>query len=67
MTTIDSRPAGDITRRRRMCLNCEHRFTTMEVTVEELYKLKDKEAIIEELLKKAAEVSDKRKGRFGIG
>lgn len=31
----DSRPSGGSIRRRRVCENCQHRFTTFEVTLPE--------------------------------
>jgi transcriptional repressor NrdR len=35
---IDSRPAGDMIRRRRECENCRRRITTYEVTLEQFGK-----------------------------
>ncbi len=31
--TVDSRRTGDAGRRRRVCVKCEHRFTTWETTI----------------------------------
>ena len=31
IATLDSRPMDSYVRRRRKCLNCDHRFTTYEV------------------------------------
>lgn len=62
LKTIDSRLSGEnTTRRRRMCLACKYRFSTMEISVEEYHELKDKESLLAAMLKKAAEVSDKLK------
>ena len=64
VTCIDSRPSGDSTRRRRMCLACKYRFSTMEIEVEEYKELHTKEKLLTLMLQKSAEVSDKLKGRF---
>lgn len=38
---VDSRPHGDVVRRRRQCYYCQARFTTIEIKKEEYDKLKE--------------------------
>ena len=44
---VDSRPIEDGTRRRRQCLECDHRFTTVEIDADYYEALKpiDKKAV----------------------
>ena len=59
ITCIDSRPSGDTTRRRRMCLDCKVRFTTMEVPEFEYKDLKGKEKLLGVMLKTATDIIGK--------
>ena len=61
LTCIDSRPSGDTTRRRRMCLDCKCRFSTMEIEVEEYKELQTEGKLLAAMLEKAKEVADKLK------
>lgn len=58
LTCIDSRPSGGVTRRRRMCLECRYRFSTIEIIIAEYNELKDNKTLLADLLKKAQAVSD---------
>ena len=62
ITCIDSRPSGDTTRRRRMCLDCKVRFSTIEVAEYEYKDLKGKESLLAAMLKKATEITEQLKG-----
>lgn len=57
---IDSRSArsGDVIRRRRMCLNCGHRFTTYEEVVKSILRVIKRDGRHEEF--------DRRKMQAGI-
>ena len=46
----DSRPYNETIRRRRRCMNCGYRFSTVEISVEDYRKLKDKEPETEALI-----------------
>lgn len=59
LTCIDSRPSGDTTRRRRQCLDCKVRFSTMEIPEYEYNDLKNKAKLLAAILKTAAEISGK--------
>lgn len=49
---VDSRPNEDSTRRRRECIECKHRFSTVEIDADYYETLKpiDKEAVRKALL-----------------
>ena len=57
LSCIDSRPSGDTTRRRRMCLDCKVRFSTIEVPEYEYKDLKNKAKLLAAMLKTAAEIN----------
>lgn len=57
LTCIDSRPSGDTTRRRRMCLDCKVRFSTMEIPEYEYNDLKNKAKLLAAMLKTVAEIN----------
>ena len=52
----DSRPYNETIRRRRRCLNCGYRFTTVEISVEDYHKLKGKEADADGVLSNLEEI-----------
>ena len=52
----DSRQIEDLTRRRRWCAECGYRFTTFEISYEELQRLKKNEEFLRETLMKAREL-----------
>lgn len=47
---VESRPHGDTTRRRRLCLDCDARFNTLEVIDYEYDNLKGKANLLTILL-----------------
>ena len=49
---IDTRPSGGITRRRRICLDCNVRLSTLEVLEYEYKNLKGKEKLLNIMQKK---------------
>jgi transcriptional regulator NrdR family protein len=49
----DSRQSDESTRRRRWCAECGHRFSTFEISLEELQRLKKKEEFLYEVLTNA--------------
>lgn len=49
----DSRQNDENTRRRRWCTECGYRFTTLEISLEELQRLKKKEEFLYEVLTNA--------------
>jgi transposase-like protein len=59
---IDSRPTNGHIRRRRVCLECEHRFTTYEISSGEYDALKEKEKLLYDLLARTGKISEKLKG-----
>ena len=44
LTCIDSRPYNETIKRRRKCLNCGYRFSTVEIGIDDYSKLKEREA-----------------------
>ena len=58
---IDSRPIEDGTRRRRQCLECDHRFTTVEIDVDYYDAMRpiDNEAVHKALVSGCAELTNR--------
>lgn len=54
---VDSRLSGKTTRRRRECMDCKVRFSTLEVIEFEYKDLKGKELLLRDMLRKATEVN----------
>ena len=52
--TVDSRPYGDTTRRRKERRDCKVRFNTLEVVEVEYKALKTQSTILEKMLEKEA-------------
>ena len=50
VTVRDSRRERGKVSRRRRCLDCDHRFPTIEITEEEFDDLKEKEKILKTIL-----------------
>ena len=65
ITCIDSRPSGDTTRRRRMCLDCKVRFSTIEVAEYEYKDLKGKEKQLSVILQAADVIGKAESGIYG--
>ncbi len=59
---IDSRPTDDSVRRRKMCLVCEHRFTTMEVCVRDYKSTKTREVLLANQFAAISDLADQIKG-----
>ena len=56
---IDSRMGdGNSIRRRRWCLDCGNKFSTMEIPIEDFTALKGKEDRLDAILKMIKEVND---------
>lgn len=55
----DSRPYNETIRRRRRCLNCGYRFSTVEISIEDYHKLKENEAEAAEVLSNLEEILSK--------
>ena len=53
VVVVDSRISDKTTRRRRECLDCKVRFSTLEIPVYEYKDLKGKEALLKNILEKA--------------
>lgn len=58
---VDSRIRNGRIKRRRVCSECGHRYNTVEIVMEELDRLYQKEAIMNSLLNYAAEVQNEMK------
>lgn len=52
--TVDSRPYGDTTRRRKECRDCNVRFNTLEVVEVEYKALKTQSTILQNMMKREA-------------
>lgn len=59
---IDSRLSGARTRRRHLCIKCGHRFSTLEITVEDYHGLKHKEELLDDVLAYYDKIKEKLKG-----
>ena len=55
----DSRPYNETIRRRRRCLNCGYRFSTVEISIEDYHKLKENEAETADVLSNIEEILTK--------
>jgi transcriptional regulator NrdR family protein len=51
LVVVDTRPHGALTRRRRECMACKARFSTIEIIDLEYKELKIKEAILKKMMK----------------
>ena len=49
----DSRQCENGTRRRRKCMDCGYRYSTVEISMEELQQYKAKEDFLAEMLRRA--------------
>jgi transcriptional repressor NrdR len=49
LSCINSRPALDCVKRRRECIKCGHRFSTVEISVDRFTKLQAREAKLRHL------------------
>ena len=61
LKVYDSRPTDEATWRRRLCLDCKCRFSTIEISLEEYRDLKDMEAKLTDVLLKHKGIYDKLK------
>lgn len=61
LVCIDTRPSDETVRRRRKCLNCDYRFNTFEISFDEYYGLKNKEALLDDVLPLVDSIMEKRK------
>lgn len=61
LVCVDTRPCDETVRRRRKCLNCDHRFNTFEISFEEYYGLKNSEMFLGDVLECADNIMKKRK------
>lgn len=59
---VESRPHGATTRRRRMCLDCEVRFNTLEIIDYEYDNLKGKANLLAILLKSVGDAAHNMEG-----
>lgn len=59
---VDSRPNKDYTRRRRVCVKCGERFSTVEITVEAYKTLQFKEYLLCDALAYSDKIKEKLKG-----
>lgn len=60
---VDSRQTpNNLTRRRRWCEDCGHRFSTVEIPVDEYQATKEKLALLETILKAVRIIVDIKKG-----
>ena len=59
---IDSRSSGARTRRRHLCIKCGHRFSTLEISVDDFTELKRKEALLDDALAYSDKIKEKLKG-----
>lgn len=50
VSCIDSRPRNGTIYRRRKCMECGHRFSTLEISLDDMDRLKHKEALLRSLL-----------------
>lgn len=55
---MDSRRAGGTVKRRRRCLDCGHRYSTMEVDAEKLRELERTVAVLRLLQEKIEELRE---------
>jgi transcriptional regulator NrdR family protein len=60
----DSRPFGEVTRRRRECLKCGHRWSTVEVRATEYDKLAEPQAWGRKVESKLTELLGEVQRRF---
>lgn len=60
---VDSRPKNGTVYRRRRCLNCDYRYSTIEISLEDMDTLKEKEKLLEEILNVARNGQTKLKER----
>lgn len=65
LTCIDSRPSGGVTRRRRVCIECKHRFSTIEINIAEYNELKDNQMLLANMRSISREVIDALKNFRG--
>lgn len=63
VSCIDSRPRNDTIYRRRKCLKCGYRFSSVEISLENLDSYKAKEKLLEGLLDHADKVQTEIKER----
>ena len=59
LSCADSRPYYETIRRRRRCLNCGYRFSTVEISIEDYHKLKENEADATDVLSNLEEILSK--------
>lgn len=67
LKVYDSRPSNESTWRRRMCLDCKCRFSTVEINLDEYQDLKDVEAIMNDMLLGSKWITNKLKGMIDNG
>lgn len=67
VSCIDSRPKNGTIYRRRKCLQCGYRFSSVEVSLEALEGYKANEKLLAGLLDHAADVQTQIKERKNIG
>lgn len=58
---IDSRQKNDTIYRRRKCMECGFRYSTMEITLDENNRLREVEKSLKELLSHAQEIKERNK------
>ena len=61
LVCVDTRPCDETVRRRRKCLNCDHRFNTFEISFDEYYGLKNCEMFLNDVVALADNITNKRK------
>ena len=65
LTCIDSRPSENVTRRRRVCCECKHRFSTIEINISEYNELKDNQMLLTNMRSISQEVIEALKSFRG--
>lgn len=63
VSCIDSRPKSGTIYRRRKCISCGFRFSTVEIGLDDLESYKQKEAFLADMLSRAGDIQAKLKER----